>query len=419
MSTAATLFENSWKDQRWVWPAVLSGLVVLVYFHVITALVVNWWTDPDYGHGFFVVLFSAYLLWRRRERLKTMEAKPSNWGLLVMLLAVLFLFIGSLGAELFSSRVSLLVLLAGMVLFLAGWSVLRVIFFPLAFLTFMIPIPVIIYNQITFPLQLLASRLATSWLELLQVPVLRDGNILSMSNYSLEVVEACSGIRSLLTLVSLAVAYGYLVEPRRWVRYSLVVLMVPIAIVTNAIRIVVAGVLARQFGPAMAEGFLHEFSGWVIFICPRSDVSLPLGFATYSGEPFKRLLMRNQLGSVRLWITAGILIGAWLLLDTASHGEPIIPREPLSELPYTIGSWRGNEQPLDKETVQAVGVTDYTNRLYFEAGDAPLSLYVGYYASQRTGDTMHSPKNCLPGSGGIPFGQDTLRSPSKAGARLS
>jgi exosortase len=125
---------------------------------------------------------------------------------------------------------------------------------------------VIIYNQITFPLQLLASRLATSWLELLQVPVLRDGNILVMSNYALEVVEACSGIRSLLTLISLAVAYGYLLEPRRWVRYALVILVVPIAVVTNAIRIVGAGVLARHFGPAAAEGFLHEFSGWVVFL---------------------------------------------------------------------------------------------------------------------------------------------------------
>ena len=153
-----------------------------------------------------------------------------------------------------------------MVLFLAGWPLLRAIAFPLGFLIFTIPIPVIIYNQITFPLQLLASRLATSWLELVQVPVLRDGNILNMSNYSLEVVEACSGIRSLLTLLSLAVAYTYFAEPRRWARYALIVLIVPIAIVTNAIRIVGAGLLARHFGPAAAEGFLHEFSGWVIFL---------------------------------------------------------------------------------------------------------------------------------------------------------
>ena len=130
----------------------------------------------------------------------------------------------------------------------------------------MIPFPAIIYNQITFPLQLIASRFATSWLELVQVPVLRDGNVLVLSNYSLEVVEACSGIRSLMTLISLAVVYGYFAEPRRWVRYLLVILMVPIAIVSNAIRIMGAGVMAHQFGPPAAEGFLHGFSGWVIFV---------------------------------------------------------------------------------------------------------------------------------------------------------
>jgi exosortase len=144
--------------------------------------------------------------------------------------------------------------------------VVRPVSFPLGYLIFMIPIPVIIYNQITFPLQLLASRLATFWLEFVQVPVLRDGNILTFSNYSLEVVEACSGIRSVMTLISLAVAYGYLLERRRWVRYLLVVLMVPSAIFSNAVRIMGAGVLAHRFGPNAAEGFLHAFSGWVIFV---------------------------------------------------------------------------------------------------------------------------------------------------------
>jgi exosortase len=130
----------------------------------------------------------------------------------------------------------------------------------------MIPIPVIIYNQITFPLQLMASRFATSWLELMQVPVLREGNVLILPNYSLEVVEACSGVRSLMTLITLAVAYGYLVESRRWVRYTLPVLMVPIAIVSNAIRIMGTGVLTYHIGPEAAEGFFHEFSGWIIFL---------------------------------------------------------------------------------------------------------------------------------------------------------
>jgi exosortase len=226
----------------------------------------NWWGNPDYGHGFLVPLFSGYVFWHQRARWVKSEVKPNNLGFLVMLGGVVLLLGGSLGAELFTSRFSLLVLLAGMVLFLAGWKMLRSVSFPLGFLILMIPIPVIIYNQITFPLQLLASRFATFWLELMQVPVLREGNVLILPNYSLEVVEACSGIRSLMTLITLAIAYGYLVERRRWVLYTLPVLMVPIAIVSNAIRIMGTGFLTYHFGPKAAEGFFHEFSGWIIFL---------------------------------------------------------------------------------------------------------------------------------------------------------
>jgi exosortase len=267
MSTIAHAIQTSRRSTGWImWFAIILGLVVLLYGGVLKALAADWWTNSDYGHGFFVPLFSSYILWHQRRRWMSCEIRPSNFGLLVMLGAVVFLVVGSLGAELFISRVSLLVLLVGLVLFLAGWKVLSVVSFPVAFLIFMIPIPMIVYNQITFPLQLIASRFATFWLEVVQVPVLRDGNILIMSDYSLEVAEACSGIRSLVSLIALAVAYGYLAESRRWVRYLLAVLMVPIAIVSNAIRIMGAGMLAHKFGPGVAEGFLHGFSGWVLFL---------------------------------------------------------------------------------------------------------------------------------------------------------
>jgi len=267
MAITTQVLEISEKRWGWiVWPTITLGLLVFLYAPVLRALAAQWSTDPDYSYGFLVPIFSAYILWLQRGRLVGTEVKPNNFGLLVMIGAICLLFLGSLGAELFTSRFSLLVLLSGMILFLAGWKVLRVASFPLGFLVFMIPIPAIIYNQITFPMQLLASRLASSWLELVQVPVLRNGNILVLSNYSLEVVEACSGIRSLMTLVSLAVAYGYLAEPRLWARCALALLMVPSAIVTNAIRVVIIGILAHRFGPATAEGFLHEFSGWLLFL---------------------------------------------------------------------------------------------------------------------------------------------------------
>lgn len=257
------------SERRWDWlacTAILAGLLGFLYAQILQALAAQWWFDPDYSHGFFVPLFSAYVLWQRRARILSTKIRPNDYGLVVIIASLCLLFLGSLGAELFLSRVSLLVLCAGLIVFLAGWKVLRLVSFPLEFLIFMIPIPAIIYNEITFPLQLLASRLASWGLELVRVPVLRDGNVLVMSNYSLQVVEACSGIRSLVSLVSLAVVYGYLAEHRPWVRFVLALSMVPAAIATNAVRIMIAGVSAHALGPAAAAGFLHEFSGWLVFL---------------------------------------------------------------------------------------------------------------------------------------------------------
>lgn len=255
------------KTAAWsIWAGVLALLFLLLYGPILISLVTNWWRDPNYGHGFLVPVFAGFVLWKERLRLTEIQLKPSNFGFLVMLGAIGLLMVGSLGAELFTSRFSMLILVAGIVLFLAGWKMLRAVSFPLAFLILMIPIPVLIFNQIAFPLQLLASRFATFWLQLVNIPVLREGNVIILPNYQLEVVDACSGIRSLMTLITLAIAYGYLVEPRRWARYFLVLLMIPIAIVSNAIRIMGTGVLTFHFGPAAAEGFFHEFSGWVIFV---------------------------------------------------------------------------------------------------------------------------------------------------------
>lgn len=256
------LSPKRWKSSL----GIISILFFILYTPVLKALVSDWWHDADYGHGFLVPLFAAYVVWQQRERLLTIPIRPANFGLVVMLGAIALMLVGSLGAELFTTRFSMILLIAGIVLFLAGWQMLRSLWFALAFLILMIPIPVIIYNQITFPLQLMASRFAAACLQLIQVPVLREGNLLILPNYTLEVVEACSGIRSLVTLLTLAIAYGYFLEPRRWVRWALVLLVAPTAIVSNSVRIVGSGILTYWFGPKAAEGFFHEFSGWVIFL---------------------------------------------------------------------------------------------------------------------------------------------------------
>src|SRR5467141_170652 len=245
---------------------VIAGLVAALYGPLLTQMVVQWWQDPDYSHGFVVPLFVGCVVYQRRHELRQVPLEPGNLGFPVMLGAIVLFLAGTLGAELFVSRSSLLFLFGGMILFFAGWKMLRAVASPLTFLVLMIPLPALIYNQVTFPLQLFASRLASNSLELFGVPVLREGNVLVLPNYSLEVVEACSGIRSLMSLIALAVAYGYFVEKRLWARITLVVLMVPIAVASNALRVVGAGVVTYFWGPQYAEGFFHFFQGWLIFV---------------------------------------------------------------------------------------------------------------------------------------------------------
>lgn len=245
---------------------VIVGLVAALYGPVLTQMVIQWWQDPDYGDRFVVPVFVGYVLSQRRHKLRQVSLEPNNFGFPLMLGAIGLLIVGTLGAELFVSRSSLLFLLGGILLFFAGWKMLSAVAFPLAFLALMIPLPALIYNQVTFPLQLLASRLASNSLELLGIPVLREGNVLVLPTYSLEVVEACSGIRSLMSLIALAVAYGYFVEQRLWARITLVVMMLPIAVASNALRVVGAGVVTYFWGPQYAEGFFHFFQGWLIFV---------------------------------------------------------------------------------------------------------------------------------------------------------
>jgi len=261
-------------------------LVAAVYYHVLGKLVTDWWQIPDFSHGFLVPIFAAYLLWEKRSTLLATKISPSWNGIAVMVLGLVVLLLGVYGSELFLSRVSLVILLAGLTLCFGGRQLLKELRFALLVLLLAIPIPAIIFNQITFPLQLLASRLASDLLPLFAVPVLREGNVIVLPMMKLEVAEACSGIRSLMSLFTLAVFYGYFMEKSVWRRVALIVASIPIAIAANALRILGTGLCVQYWDPDKAMGFFHEFSGWVIFLGSR--VCLYLVHRTMLLFPVKR-----------------------------------------------------------------------------------------------------------------------------------
>lgn len=241
-------------------------MLAWLYAPVLSHLVGQWLRDPNYSHGFFVPAFSLYVIWNERERLRKLPLEPSWSGLLVLAFALIVLTAGILGAELFLSRFSFLLAIAALVVLTHGWNHFRAIFFPWLFLLFMIPAPTIVFNQITFPLQLVASRAAAHTLPWLGVPVLREGNIIQLPAMALEVAEACSGIRSLMSLATLAIIFGYLMEPRTSVRVILALASVPIAVIANSLRIIGTGLLVQYWDPEKGQGFFHAFSGWLIFV---------------------------------------------------------------------------------------------------------------------------------------------------------
>jgi exosortase len=249
------------------WPALawFGGLILLCYLPVLKALALQWYVDQDMGHGFFVPVVAAYIAWQRRDIL-FVPATPNYWGLAVMAYGAFQLFVGALGAELFLQRTAFIITLAGAVLFTGNVPALKRAALPILLLFFMIPLPAIVYNQITFRLQLIASSVAEHALGLVGTPVLRDGNVLELANgQRLNVVEACSGIRSLLSLSFLAVIYAYFFDRKVWMRWALLIAVIPIAVLSNAGRVTITGILSER-NPDLAKGALHLLEGWVIFI---------------------------------------------------------------------------------------------------------------------------------------------------------
>jgi exosortase len=249
----------------------LSALaLVLVAFGVlyrdVIVQLVQTWGGEDFSHGYLIVPIALYFVWDRRAQLSAAVPAPSSLGLAVVIASVGLLVLSVLGAAVFLARLSMLGVLAGLVLYLYGWRHLKLLAFPIAFLVLMIPIPLILFNKIAFPLQLVASRFGEVALTAVGIPVLREGNVITLSNTTLEVAEACSGIRSLVSLLTLALVLGYVSDRRPWIRGALAVAAIPVAIVANGVRVAAAGIAAYRIGPEAAQGTLHTFSGWLVFV---------------------------------------------------------------------------------------------------------------------------------------------------------
>lgn len=252
--------QNLWKV------AFLILLFFGLYYQIIFYMVKVWYTDSDYSHGFLIPFISAYILWTNREKISTIRIKPDNFGLLVLFIGLFLYILGVTGAEFFTMRFSMIPVILGMVYYLCGREMVKSVLLPVGFLVCMIPIPAIVFNIVAFPLKLLAANIATNVIQFLNIPVVRDGNIIHLTDLSLEVADACSGIRSLMSMIALGVAYTYIFQKGLLKRVILVLCIVPITIIANVARVTGTGILSHYMGPAAAQGFFHEFAGIVVFL---------------------------------------------------------------------------------------------------------------------------------------------------------
>ena len=410
--------------------AALVGAVVYSYFTILGKLAGDWWVDENYSHGLLVPFVIGLIVWRDWPKLKASAAAGGFWiSMAVIAWGIFLLLAGTLAAELFTQRISFMLVIAGIVVYLFGARVLNLLAVPFALFLLAIPIPQIIFNQIAFPLQIWASQVAVWGIRTAEMPALRNGNIIdilprgSTQTISLEVVEACSGIRSLMTLVTLALVLGYFTRrdengqiggfsPKDLVRtVSLMVVAVPIAVLTNAARVTGTGVLTYYYGRQATEGAWHEISGWLVY---ASALGLLIGLnyvlgiflKDRDGGAVEKTSERSSRSdrTARVWpLVIALFLSGSLAQWFVHRGEVEVPRRHLVELPAELGEWRqrGVEIKFDEQVEKVLRTTDYTMREYSLPNGRIANIYVGYYASQRAGATYHSPQNCLPGAGWV------------------
>ena len=244
---------------------IFLGVLALLYMDPVASMVGEWYTDENYSHGFLIPVISGYLLWQRKDELAKARISPANTGVLIAALGLLMFLVGNVAGENFTMRFSLLVVVAGAIIFAYGYGFFGAMLFPYMYLFFMLPLPFILYDAVAFPLKLMVTEYSVLALKLVGIPVLRDGNIIELTNITLEVADACSGIRSIVSLLALSTAFAFFTQSRFHKRFILIALAIPIAIIANSIRVIGTGILASRYGSAAAEGFFHEFAGLVIF----------------------------------------------------------------------------------------------------------------------------------------------------------
>jgi exosortase D (VPLPA-CTERM-specific) len=414
-----------------LWQGSAYGILLsLMYFSAYRWLVQQDWPREDYNYAYFVPVLVLYLAWELRGRWRREPAAPAWGGFLVLMPGILLFLIGELAGEYFSQYLSSWLVVVGLLWIHTGRRKVRTMTFPIFLALFMFPLPHFINTKLSFNLKLLSSEIGVRIIQFLDISAYREGNVIDLGFTQLQVVDACSGLRYLFPLLLMGILMAYFYRAATWKRCIIALSTIPLAIITNSLRIALTAVLYPVFGRAAAEGFFHDFSGWAIFMISFAvliaEIWLLGRIAPRPGESFwkKQPGMQDGRddgaakpelpGRAPEWVAAGssllqprflaatgVLAATLVLLSAVDLREQTPISRPFNAFPLAVGSWTGERQFLEQRFIDELDFSDYVSVNYSKPGEAAVNLYVAYYASQTKGKSIHSPETCLPGSGWI------------------
>lgn len=424
-------------------PAVITlyGLLLAgAYYSAFTWLVTMDWVREDYSSSCLIPLIVVYLIWEKRAALVNIRPAPTWKGILTIVAGLLMYWLGEFSGEFFSLYISFWLVLVGLVWAHGGTAMLKALAFPLTFLLAMFPFPNFITTMMTLKLKLLSSRLGVAMLQLYGLSAYREGNVIDLGFTKLQVVDACSGLRYFIPLIVLSILLSYYFRAAFWKKALLVLSSIPIAIVTNGLRIASVGILYQFWGPVAAEGFFHDFSGWFIFMSSLGLLLLEMwalkkifregkeqgarskerGTETQESEVRSQEKDTAPLGFKRLpvqSIAAALLLAVTILLSHSINFREKTPiSRPLDRFPLQLSQWRGGRMAMEKEYLDALKFDDYLMVDYKDPQGRVVSFYTAYYSSQTKGESIHSPETCLPGGGWLFEESGDVTFPLKNGA---
>lgn len=410
--------QQCWFISKYLWMFFAAAAILIAYpfMDTINDMMYRWDTKEEYGYGYIIPFITLFLIWQRKDLLAKQAFKPTYLAVPLLLISGVLYFMGAVSATHTLSQYALVLTILSLAYGLLGWDTFKIVAIPIALLFFMVPLPPFIYNNLSGQLQLISSELGVAVIRLFGISVFLEGNVIDLGAYQLQVVEACSGLRYLFPLISLSFVAAYLYNVETWKRVIIFLSSVPITVLMNSFRIGVIGVLVEYYGIEQAEGFLHDFEGWIIFMACMGILFIEMAILARIGK-HKRSL--SEVFSIEIpepidencekkW--QGISATHYVLLATLAlysvstiyiqeRKDLLLERQDYSVFPLTINEWSGRKTYLEKIILDSLKADDYIMADFGNKNGDAVNFYVAYYASQQAGSAAHSPRACIPGGG--------------------